>query len=360
MRLPLLVSLLAFAVTPAFGQGQVNVYNWSDYIAEDQLKGFEKDSGIKVNYTTYDSNEILEAKLRAGRSGYDVVVPTASPFFVRQLAAGLYKPLDKARLKNLRNLDPEIMGALAKYDPGNAHGIPWMWGTTGIGYNVAAIKKRMADAPVDSLKMIFDPAVVSKFADCGVMVLDSATDVFPAALKYLGLDPDSKKPEDLAKAVDVVKAVRPFIRKFHSSEYINALAGGDICLAFGYSGDIFQARDRAAKAKDKQDIAYAIPREGSLLWIDVAAIPKDAPNADNALRFLDFMLEPKVAAASSELTGYANANLPATALLPKDISGNPLIYPPANVRATFYTITAGTAEQTRERTRLWTTVKTGR
>ena len=360
MHLPLLVSLLAFAAAPAFGQGQVNVYNWSDYIAEDQLKAFEKNSGIKVNYTTYDSNEILEAKLRAGRSGYDVVVPTASPFFVRQLGVGLYRPLDKAKVKNLKNLDPEIMAALAKYDPGNAHGIPWMWGTTGIGYNVAAIKKRMADAPVDSLRMIFDPAVVSKFADCGVMVLDSATDVFPAALKYLGLDPDSKKPEDLAKAADVVKAVRPYIRKFHSSEYINALAGGDICLAFGYSGDIFQARDRAAKAKDKQDIAYAIPREGSLLWIDVAAIPKDAPNPDNALRFLDFLLEPKVAAASSELTGYANANTPATALLPKDISGNPLIYPPADVRAKFYTITAGSAEQTRERTRLWTMVKTGR
>jgi putrescine transport system substrate-binding protein len=360
LRLSILSVVVALAATPAFGQGQVNVYNWSDYIAEDQLKAFEKDSRIKVNYTTYDSNEILEAKLRAGRSGYDVVVPTASPFFVRQLAAGLYKPLDKAKLKNLKNLDPEIMAALAKYDPGNAHAIPWMWGTTGIGYNVDSIKKRMADAPVDSLKMIFDPAVVSKFADCGVMVLDSATDVFPAALKYLGLDPDSKKPEDLAKAADIVKAVRPFIRKFHSSEYINALAGGDICLAFGYSGDIFQARDRAAKAKDKQTIAYAIPREGSLLWIDVAAVPKDAPNTDNALRFLDFLLEPKVAAASSELTGYANANLPATALLPKDISGNPLIYPPADVRARFYTITAGNAEQTRERTRLWTMVKTGR
>jgi putrescine transport system substrate-binding protein len=364
MRLSFLAAVVALAATSAFGQdpnkGQVNVYNWSDYIAEDQLKAFEKDSGVKVNYTTYDSNEILEAKLRAGRSGYDVVVPTASPFFVRQLGAGLYRPLDKARLKNLKNLDPEIMGALAKYDPGNAHAIPWMWGTTGIGYNVAAIKKRLADAPVDSLRMIFDPAVVSKFADCGVMVLDSATDVFPAALKYLGLDPDSKKSEDLAKAANVVKAVRPYIRKFHSSEYINALAGGDICLAFGYSGDIFQARDRAAKAKDRQDIAYAIPREGSLLWIDVAAIPKDAPNPDNALRFLDFLLEPKVAAASSELTGYANANTPATALLPKDISGNPLIYPPADVRAKFYTITAGSAEQTRERTRLWTTVKTGR
>jgi putrescine transport system substrate-binding protein len=360
MRLPVLAFFLAAASAPAFGQGQVNVYNWSDYIAEAELKTFQKDTGIKVNYTTYDSNEMLDAKLKTGRSGYDIVVPTASPFFVRQLAAGLFLAIDKTKLKNLGNLDPEIMAALAKYDPGNAHAVPWMWGTTGVGYNVAEIRKRLPDAPVDSLKMVFDPAVVARFKDCGVMMLDSATDVLPAALNYLGLDPDSRKPEDLVKAADVVKAVRPFIRKFHSSEYINALAGGDICLAFGYSGDIFQARDRAAKAKDKQDIAYAIPREGSLLWIDVAAIPKDAPNADNALRFLDFMLEPKVAAASSELTGYANANLPATALLPKDISGNPLIYPPAKVRATFYTITAGNAEQTRERTRLWTTVKTGR
>jgi putrescine transport system substrate-binding protein len=360
MRLPALASLLVLSALPAFGQGQVNVYNWSDYIAEAELKAFAKQSGIKINYTTYDSNEILDAKLKTGHSGYDVVVPTASPFFVRQLAAGLYQPLDKARLRNLGNLDPEIMAALARYDPGNAHAIPWMWGTTGIGYNVADIRKRMPDAPVGSLKMVFDPAVVSKFKDCGVMMLDSATDVLPAALKYLGLDPDSKKSEDLVKAADVVKAVRPYIRKFHSSEYINALAGGDICLVFGYSGDIFQARDRAAKAKDKQDIAYAIPREGSLLWIDVAAIPRDAPDPAQALTFLDFMMEPKVAAASSELTGYANANRAAIPLMPKDITGNPLIYPPPDVRARFYTITAGNAEQTRERTRLWTAIKTGR
>src|SRR5216683_405796 len=329
MRLPVLASLLALAAAPALGQGQVNVYNWSDYIAETELKNFEKNTGIKVNYTTYDSNEILDAKLKTGRSGYDVVVPTASPFFVRQLAAGLFLPIDKAKLKNFGNLVPEI-------------------------------NKRLPGAPVDSLKMVFDPEVVAKFKDCGVMMLDSATDVLPAALNYLGRDPDSKKPEDLAKAADVVKAVRPYIRKFHSSEYINALAGGNICLVFGYSGDILQARDRAAKASDRQDIAYAIPKEGSLLWIDVAAIPKDAPDPNQALRFLDFMMEPKVAAASSELTGYANANKAATALLPKDISGNPLIYPPAAVRARFYTITAGNAEQVRERTRLWTTIKTGR
>lgn len=361
MRLLAVASLLASSLAlPAFAQGQVNVYNWSDYIAEDQLKDFARDTGIKVNYTTYDSNEILDAKLRTGKSGYDIVVPTASPFFVRQLQANIFLPLDKSKLKNWKNLDPEIMTALATYDPGNAHAVPWMWGTIGIGYNVAEIRKRMPDAPVDSLRMIFDPAVVSKFQDCGVMLLDSATDMLPAALKYLGLDPDSKKPDDLAKAADVVKAVRPYVRKFHSSEYINALAGGNICLAFGFSGDVFQARDRGAKAASKVDIEYAIPKEGAMLWIDVVAIPKDAPNQANAYRFLDFMLEAKVAAASTELTGYANGNKAAFALLPKDISENPLIYPPQSVRARFYTITAGTAEQTRERTRLWTSVKTGR
>ena len=356
----ILVALLFALAAPAFAQGSVNVYNWSDYIAKDQLKAFEKDSRLKVNYTTYDSNEILDAKLKTGRSGYDVVVPTASPFFVRPLAANLFLKLDRLKLKGWNYLDPEIMAALAKYDPDNAHAVPWMWGTTGIGYNVAAIRKRMPDAPVDSLKMIFDPAVVAKFKDCGVMLLDSATDVLPAALKYLDLDPDSKKADDLQKSAEVVKAIRPFVRKFHSSEYINALAGGNICLAFGYSGDVFQARDRADKAKDRQEIAYAIPKEGSLLWIDVVAIPRDAPNADNAHRFVDFMLDPKVAAASSAITGYANGNKAALPLLDKAISGNPLIYPPAGVRSRFYTITAGDAEQLRERTRLWTTIKTGR
>ncbi len=360
MRLSALACLFAFATAPALAQGQVNVYNWSDYIAEEELKRFEKETGIKVNYTTYDSNEILDAKLRAGRSGYDVVVPTASPFFVRQLAANLYRPLDRSKLKNWQNLDPTVMGSLAKYDSGNTHGVPWMWGTIGIGYNVAEIKKRMGNAPVDSLSMIFDPAIVSRFMDCGVMVLDSANDVIPAALKYLLLDPDSKKPEDLRKAGEVLKAIRPFIRKFHSSEYINALAGGDICLAFGYSGDILQARDRAASASQGREIAYKIPNQGAMIWIDAAAIPKDAPNPDAAHRFIDFLMEPKVAAASSELTGYANGNAAATALLPPSISGNPLIYPNQDDRAKFYTITAGNAEQIRERTRLWTSIKTGR
>lgn len=365
MRLCALASLLALLAllglaAPAFAQGSVNVYNWSDYIAENELKDFAKDTGIRVNYTTYDSNEILDAKLRTGRSGYDIVVPSATPFFVRQLQANLFQPLDRARLRRLGNLDPEIMTVLAKYDPGNKYAIPWMWGTTGVGYNVAEIKKRMPDAPVDSLRMVFDPAVVAKFKDCGVMMLDSAADVFPAALNYLGLDPDSQSSEDLVKAADVVRAVRPFIRKFNSSEYINDLAGGNICLVFGYSGDIFQARDRAAKAKDKQDIVYVIPKEGSMIWIDVLVLLKDAPNVDNAYRFLNFMLDPRVVAASSEVTGYANANKAAMALMPKSITDNPLIYPPDAVRNKFYTVSAGTADQVRERTRLWTTVKTGR
>jgi len=360
MRSAVLACCLALAAGPAFAQKQVNVYNWSDYIAEDQLKVFTKDTGIKVNYTTYDSNEILDAKLKTGRSGYDVVVPTASPFFVRQLAAKLYQPLDRAKLKNWGNLDPKIMAELAKYDPGNTHAIPWMWGTIGIGYNVEAIRKRMSNAPVDSLAMIFDPAIVSRFVDCGVMVLDSPTDVFPAALKYLLLDPDTKDSADLEKAAAFIKAIRPFVRKFHSSEYINALAGGDICLAFGYSGDIFQARNRAAAAAQKRNIAYAIPNQGSMLWIDVAAIPRDAPNPDAANRFIDFMLDPQVAAASSDLTGYANGDAAATPLMDKSITGNPLIYLSADNRAKLYTITAATPEQMRERTRLWTSIKTGR
>ncbi len=358
--MPLSPASACFAAGPAFGQKQVNVYNWSDYIAEDQLKVFSKETGIKVNYTTYDFNEILDAKLKTGRSGYDVVVPTASPFFVRQLAAKLYQPLDQRQAQELGQPRPQDHGRARQVRSRQHARHPVDVGHDRHRLQRPAIKKRMVNAPVDSLSMIFDPAIVSRFVDCGVMMLDSPTDVFPAALKYLLLDPDSKNPADLEKAAAVIKAIRPFVRKFHSSEYINALAGGDICLAFGFSGDIFQARARAAAAAEKRDIAYAIPNQGAMLWIDVAAIPTDAPNPEAANRFIDFMLEPKVAAASSDLTGYANGNAAATPLMDKSITQNPLIYPSADSRAKLYTITAGTAEQVRERTRLWTTIKTGR
>ncbi|HKU99778.1 MAG TPA: polyamine ABC transporter substrate-binding protein [Vineibacter sp.] len=353
---------LVLGATDGWSQGKVvNVYNWTDYIAEDAVKNFQQASGIKANYTTYDTNEILDAKLKTGRSGYDVVTPTMSPHFARQMAAGLFRPLDKAQLKNYGNLDPEIMKALAKYDAGNTFGVPWMWGTTGIGYNIEAVKKRMADAPVDSLKLIFDPAVVAKFKDCGVMLLDSPTDVLPAALLYLGLDPDSKKPEDLEKAADVVRKVRPSIRKFTSAEMIDALARGDICVAFSFSGDILQARDRGAKAKPKAvEVTYSIPKEGSQLWIDVMAIPKDSRNVEEAHRWIDYLLEPRVAAASSDAVGYANGNRAAVPLMKKEVSGDPLIYPPDAVRAKLFTISPGDQENTKLRTRLWTNIKTGK
>jgi len=344
----------------AQAQQRVRVYNWNDYIAPDAVKNFEKSSGIKVTYDVYDSNEVLDAKLRAGKSGYDVVVPTASPFLVRQIPVKLYQEIDRAKLKNWANLDPAIMKQLDKYDPGNKFAIPWMWGTVGIGYNVERVKKIMPDAPVDSLAMIFDPAIVAKFKDCGVMVLDSATDMIPAALKYLGLDPDSKKPDDLKKAEEAFKVVRPFIRKFHSSEYINALAQGQICIAFGFSGDIFQARDRADKAKNRQKISYVIPREGALMWIDVLAIPADAPNLANAYAFIDYLLDPKVAADSSNETKYANGNAASKSQIAKDVLGNPNIYPPADLMAKLYTISVADREYDRARNRAWTAIKTGK
>ncbi len=352
--------LLGLLAVPAVAQERVvNVYNWNDYIAEDTARNFQQASGIKVNYTTYDSNEILDAKMRAG-GGYDVVTPTASPFFVRQLAANLYQKIDRSKLKNVGNLDPEIMRSLAKYDPSGEFGLPWMWGTTGIGYNAEAVKRRMPDAPVGSLRMIFDPDVVAKFKDCGVMLLDSPTDVLPAAMLYLGLDPDSKKQEDLDKARDAVMKIRPFLRKIHTGEIIDALAGGDACLVFAFSGDVLQARDRGAKAQKKQTIEYAIPKEGAQLWIDVLAIPRTAKNVDNAHRWLDWLLEPKVAADASNLTGYANGNRAAPPLMNRAIGDNPLIYPPADVRAKFYSISAGDQDSIRQRTRAWTTIKTGR
>jgi putrescine transport system substrate-binding protein len=353
--------MLLAAAWPAAAQDRtLNVYNWSDYIDESILADFTKETGIKVQYDVFDSNEILETKLLAGKTGYGVVVPSGA-FLARQIKAGVFTKLDKAKLTNSGNLWPEISERLAKYDPGNEHAVNYMWGTTGIGYNVEAVKKRLGEAPVDSLKIVFDPATVAKFKDCGVMLLDSPTDVLPAALLYLGLDPDSKKPEDLEKAADVVRKIRPSIRKFTSAEMINALARGDICLAFTFSGDVLQARDRGAKAKPKAvEVNYAIPKEGSQLWIDVMAIPKDAKNVAEAHRWIDFLLEPRIAAASSDTVGYASGNKAAVKLMKKEVSGDPLVYPPDSVRAKFFTISPGDQEHVRQRTRLWTNIKTGK
>jgi putrescine transport system substrate-binding protein len=355
-----LLILTALAAAGRAQQGVVHVYNWTDYTVDSELKQFEADTGIRVHYKTYDSNEILDAKLRMGGWDYDVVVPTASPFFASQVKAGLYRKLDRSKLSGWGNIDPAILARLDKYDPGNQYGVPLMWGTIGIGYNVAEVKKRMPDAPVDSLAMIFDTAVLAKFKNCGVVLLDSPTEILPAALRYLGLDPDSKTPDDLRRAGALMRAVRPYLRRFDSFDYINALGDGEICLAYGFAGGIFQARDRGRSATPRREIAYAAPKEGSLLWIDVAAIPKDAGNVANAHRFIDFLLDPKIAAYTTEATGYASANLAAKRLLSHDLASSPMIYPPEEVRARFYIVTPGTKEDDRERTRQWARIARGR
>jgi putrescine transport system substrate-binding protein len=338
----------------------LNVYNWSDYIAEDTVANFEKETGIEVHSDVYDSNEVLEAKLLAGHSGYDLVVPSAAPYLARQAASGVYRKIDKAALKNYANLDPQILAAAANADPGNQFGVPYMWGTTGFGYNRAAVKKALGDnVPTNSSALILDPANAKKLGACGIELLDSAQEMFPAALAYLHADPLSRETADLDRAVAVLQAIRPSIRKFHSSEYINDLANGDICVAWGYSGDVVQARNRAQDAKNGVDIAYTIPKEGAMIWIDMMAIPADAPHPDNALRFIDYILRPEVAAKISNAVAYANPNAAATKLVDPKLSGDPNIYPPPEVRARLFFDKPVTPQYERLRTRAWTRLKTG-
>ena len=277
MMRSIVAGLLLLAAGAAQAQNTLNIYNWNDYVSPQALERFERETGIRVRYDTYDSNETLDAKLRAGRSGYDLVVPTASPFLALQLAARLYQPFDRAKLSNFANLDPQVMRDLSRADPGNRFAIPHMSSLTGIGYNAERVGRVMADAPVFSLRMVFDPEIARRFQSCGLVMLDSPTDVFPAALAYLGLDPDSKDPAHLVRATELLMRIRPFVRKWHGSEYINDLANGDACVAFGYSGDIKQAAARAREAKRANvRVEFAIPQEGALLAHDVWAIPADA------------------------------------------------------------------------------------
>jgi len=339
--------------------GVLNIYNWNDYIDPKTVERFTAETGIKVRYDVYDTNETLDAKLRAGHSGYDLVVPTASPFLANQVPADLYRPLDRSQLKNYGNLDPALMKQLAKYDPGNRHAIPWMWGTTGLGYNVEKVAEIMPKAPVNSLRMLLDPAVVSKFKDCGVIVLDSPTDVVPAVLAYLGRDPDSHSDEDLEAATQALVKIRPYVRKWHSSEYINDLANGDACLAFGFSGDVKQAAKRAEDAKKPYKVEYAIPAEGAQVWIDTWAMPADAPHANEAYKFLDFVLRPDIAALNSNFIGYANGVPASKKFLDPAVRDDPTIYPPDELRDRLYTLSPPDRAYERKRTRAWTRVTTG-
>ncbi len=351
--------LLAGTAAPGWSaDGVVNVYNWSDYIDETILQDFEKETGIKVVYDVFDSNDILETKLLAGGTGYDVVVPSGT-FLSRQIQAGVFQPLDKSKLSNLGNMWSVVSERTATYDPENAHSINYMWGTTGIGYNVDQVKERMADAPVDSWKLIFDPEILSKFADCGVFMLDASDEMIPAALNYLGEDPDSHDPKVIAKAEDLLMSIRPYIQKFHSSEYINALANGDICIAVGWSGDVLQARDRAAEADNGVTVNYSTPIEGALMWFDQMAIPKDAKNVENAHIFIDYIMRADVMAKASNYVYYANGNEASQALLEPDVIGDPAIYPSEAALETLYTTTPYPPRVQRKVTRLWTKVKSG-
>ena len=345
---------------PAAEEKVLNVYNWSDYIAPDTIEKFTKATGIKVNYDVYDSNETLFAKLQAGQSGYDLVFPSATPFLAQGIKAGIFKTLDRSKITRYATLDPATLRSMEIADPGNTHAVPYMVAATGIGYNIDKIKKILgADAKPDSWSLLFDPAVVAKLKECGVSLLDTPTEVFPAALFYAGKNGASADKADLAAASDIVMKIRPFIKYFHSSKYINDLANGDTCVAHGYVGDLVQARTRANEANKGVHIAIFIPKEGAVLNIDAAAIPADAPHPGNAEAFIDFVLQPDLIAAVTNAVGYANAVMPAKALVKKEFQTDPAIYPPAEMLAKEFELPLVTPDYERLRTRAWTKVKTG-
>ena len=338
----------------------VNFYNWSNYMAPGVLEDFTKETGIKVVYDTFDANETLETRLLAGKSGYDVVVPTAY-FLQRQITANVFQKLDKAKLPGLANAWPVVTKQLAIYDPGNQYGANYMWGTTGIGYNVKAVQKILGpDAKIDSWDAVFKPENLARFKDCGIHMLDSADDIFPAALSYLRLDPNSTKPADLEKAADLVIKIRPYIRKFHSAEYLSALATGEICFVVGWSGDIMQARSRAAEVKSDIEIGYAIPKEGAQMFFDNLAIPADAKNVAEAYALIDYLYRPEVAAKNSDFLSYANGNLASQKLVDPRILNDKNIYPDEAALKKLFVITARDPATQRVINRLWTKVKTGR
>ncbi len=347
------------SITPSVAADRVvNVYNWSDYIDSSILEDFTKETGIKVVYDTFDSNETVETKLLAGGTGYDVVVPTAD-FLQRQIQAGVFQKLDKSKLPNITNMWDVIQQRTASYDPGNEYAVDYMWGTDGIGYNVKKVAEILGPDVKPGLEVIFDPKVAAKFKDCGIYVLDTPKDVLSTALHYLGLDPNSKNPEDFKKVEELMTSVRPFIRKFHSSEYINALANGDICIAFGYSGDVLQARDRAVEAKNGVEVNYSIPSQGAQMWFDMMAIPADAPHVAEAHEFINYMMKPEVISKASDYVFYANGNKASQQFVSKDVLEDPAIYPTEDIMGKLFTISPWDPKTQRTATRLWTKIVTG-
>lgn len=359
---PLALAMMAAMPVMGWAQEELKFYNWSDYIGENTIENFEKQTGIKVIADVFDSNEVLEAKLLAGNSGFDLVVPTAT-FMGRQIQAGVFQKLDKSKLPNFKNIDPQLLSYLQNADPGNQYGVPYLWGTTGIGYNKKKVEAVLGkDAPVNSWDLVFKPENMIKLQKCGVMFLDSPDELYPLVLNYLGKDPNSRDPKDYAlnsPGVALLESVRPYVNQFHSSAYISALANGNACVAIGWSGDVLQAKDRAEEAGNGVEIAYTIPKEGTQVWFDMLVIPKGAKNVDGALKFINYLMEPEVIAEVTNYVAYANPNVNATALQDQDISNNPNIYPSEEVKKRFFTQTLRGAKIDRLMSRLWTRVKTG-
>jgi len=354
------VACLGFASSAQAAERQLNIYNWTDYIGPNVVANFQKETGIHVSYDMYDANETLEAKLSAGGSGYDIAVPTLIPFLARDIKAGLYQKIDKSKLKNWGNLDPKLLTILSKFDPGNNYALPWIIGVDGMGYNVEKIKSIAADAPVNSWDLLFKPEWASKFTACGIEMLDSPQDVFSVALAYLGFNPSSENPEELNKAYELLMKLRPYIRRFDSSGYINDLANGDACLVFGYSTDVMIAGKRAKEAGKPYQVAFSIPKEGSLMYMDAVAIPAGAPHYDEALAWIDYILRPEVMAETTNTVGGRNGNQASSKFVKPEILSNPGIYPPEEVQKTLYEGDVGSAFMDRLRSRLWTRVKSGR
>jgi putrescine transport system substrate-binding protein len=336
----------------------LHVFNWSDYIAEDTVPNFEKQSGIKVTYDVFDSNDVLETRLLAGNSGFDVVVPSAS-FLERQIKAGVFQKLDKSQIPNLKNMDPDIMNRVGLHDPNNEYAVPYLWGTTGIGYNEDKIKKILGDARPDSWNYIYDPKLVAKFKDCGLSLLDAPDEILKTVLAWMGRDPNSQKEEDLKAAEAKLMPIRPFVRKIHSSQYIDDLANGDLCIAVGWSGDILQARDRAAEAGQGVKIKYAIPKEGTIVWFDMLAIPADAKHPKNAHAFINYLMEPQVAANDSNFVNYANGNAASFPMVSDAVKNDPGIYPTPEVKAKLFPSLAYGEDFQRLMNRMWTKFQTG-
>ncbi|MGE6742073.1 polyamine ABC transporter substrate-binding protein [Allorhizobium pseudoryzae] len=355
----LALAATALVSTAALAQERVvHVYNWSDYIDESLLEEFTKETGIKVVYDVFDSNELLETKLLAGGSGYDVVVPTG-PFLARQIKAGVFQKLDKSKLPNLTNLWPVVSERLAKYDPGNEYAVNYLWGTTGIGYNVDKVKAALGDVPVDSWDVLFKPENAAKLKSCGINILDASDETFAIGMNYIGKDPDSKVAADLEAGGAVYKAIRPNVKTFNASAYINDLANGDICITIGWSGDILQAKSRAEEAKNGVNVNYVIPKEGTYMWFDNLAIPADAKNVAEAHAFINFLMKPEVIAKASNYVQYANGNLASQKFIDEAVLKNPSVYPDEATLKKLFTISPYDPRAQRVINREWTAIKTG-